>query len=68
MDDVGSDVEILELGVASVGIDDQRVLLDDSFFLLLFRLASFKPLLNFFDEPKRRCQVGRGRSRFTRFL
>ena len=65
LDDVGTDVEILELGVASVGVDDERVLFDDSLLLLLLRLASFKLLLDVFDESERRRQVSGWRRQFA---
>ena len=43
LNDVGSNVEVLELRVASVGIDDERVLLDNALLFLLFGLARLEP-------------------------
>lgn len=63
--DVGSDVKVLELGVAAVQIDDQRVLLDDTFLLLLFGLSRLVALLHLLDDAESVLQVGGGNRRVT---
>ena len=66
--DIGPYVQILELGVASVWVDDERVLFDDSLFLLFFRLARLEPLLHVFDESKGGGQIGGRRRQLARLL
>lgn len=60
LSDVGSDVEVFELGVAAVQVDDQRVLLHDALLLFLFRLSRLVALLHFLDDAERVLQVGGG--------
>lgn len=61
--DVGSDVEVFELGVAAVEVDDQRVLLDDAFLLLLFGLSRLVALLYLLDDAESVLEVGGGNRR-----
>lgn len=58
--DVGSDVEVFEFGVAAVQVDDQRVLLDDAFLLLLLGLPRLVALLHLLDDAEGVLQVGGG--------
>lgn len=60
LSDVGSDVEVFEFGVAAVQVDDQRVLLDDAFLLLLLSLPCFVALLHLLDDAEGVLQVGGG--------
>lgn len=66
--DVGSDVEVLEFGVAAVEVDDQRVLLDDALLLLLLRLPRLVALLHLLDDAEGVLQVGGGNRRVARRL
>lgn len=61
--DVGSDVEVFELGVAAVEVDDQRVLLDDALLLLLFGLSRLVAFLDLLDDAESVLQVGGGNRR-----
>ena len=61
--DVGSDVEVFELGVAAVEVDDQRVLLDDALLLLLLGLSRLVALLHLLDDAESVLQVGGGHRR-----
>lgn len=61
--DVGSDVEVFELGITAVQVDHQRVLLDDALFLLFLSLARLVALLHFLDDAEGVLQVGRGHRR-----
>lgn len=63
--DVGSDVQVFELGVAAVQVDDQRVLLDDALLLLLFRLSRLVALLHLFDDAEGVLEVGGGHRRVS---
>lgn len=63
--DVGSDVKVFELRVAAVEVDDQRVLLDDALFLLLFSLSRLVAFLYLFNDAESILQVGRGHGRVT---
>lgn len=63
--DVGSDVKVFELRVAAVEVDDQRVLLYDALFLLLFSLSRLVAFLYLFDDAESILQVGRGHGRVT---
>ena len=63
LSDVGSDVEVLELGVAAVEVDDQRVLLDDALLLLLLGLSRLVALLHLLDDAEGVLQVGGGNRR-----
>lgn len=58
--DVGSDVEVLELGITAVQVYHQRVLLDNALFLLLLSLARLVALLHFLDDAEGVLQVGGG--------
>lgn len=68
LDNVGLDVEILELGIALTLADDQGVLLYQIRFLLLFHLAGFELLLELLDQPTGCVQVRTGSRNFTRFF
>ena len=68
LSDVGPDVEVLELGVAAVEVDDQRVLLDDALFLFLLGLAGLVALLHLLDDAEGVLQVGGGHYRVARGL
>lgn len=63
--DVGSDVQVFELGVAAVQVDDQRVLLDDALLLLLLRLSRLVALLHLFDDAEGVLEVGGGHRRVS---
>lgn len=57
LDNVGPDVQVLELGVAFALINDQLVLLDQVGLFLLFGLPRFILLLDVLDQPKCSVQV-----------
>ena len=67
-DDVGSHVEILQSRVASVRVDDERVLLDDPVLLALLRLARPELLLHLLDDAERSLQVCRRSCQLARLL
>lgn len=58
--DVGPDVEVFEFGVASVQVDDQRVLFDDALLLLFLGLSRLVALLHLFDDAEGVLEVRGG--------
>lgn len=63
--DVGPDVEILQLGVALVLRQYQRVLLNQVLLLALLGLAALELLLHLLDQPEGGVQVRRRGGNFT---
>lgn len=65
VDDVGPDVEVLQLGVALALTDDQRVLLHQILLLSLLGLSVTVLLLHLLYEAERSTEVGAGSRDFT---
>ncbi len=68
LNNVGADVEILELGVALALVDDELVLLDEVGLLLLLGLARLVLFLDLLDQPEGSVQVGAGCADFARLF
>lgn len=66
--DIGPDVKVFELRVTAVQVDNERVLLDDAFFLLLLSLTRLVAFLHLLDYTEGVLQVGGGNRRVTRRL
>jgi hypothetical protein len=67
LNNVGSDVEILQLRVAPTLVDDQSVLLDQIRFFFFLGLSSSEFLLNVLNQPKSGLQIRTRSADLARF-